>query len=208
MAAAANFAEVFGDLEKAKQYRAASEKMKVAMETYLYSKEQRRFLRTIVPRDGEYQIDLTVDSSMSATFAFGVYDVFDKRVESTMKAIMEKLSVKTPVAGMARYAGDHFHRVSEDFQNVPGNPWIICTLWTAQYIIAKAETLSELQKAIPVLQWVTKHAMVSGVLPEQLHPQTGQPLSVSPLTWSHGEFILTIRRFIEKLSRLKGENGS
>ncbi|MFC1713333.1 glycoside hydrolase family 15 protein [Candidatus Poribacteria bacterium] len=206
LTAAANFAEIFGDQEKASQYRAASEKVKAAMETYLYSKEQRRFLRTIVPSGGEYQLDLTVDSSMYATFAFGVYDVFDKKVERTMKVIMEKLSVKTSVSGIARYAGDHYNRVSEDFQNVPGNPWIICTLWTAQYAIAKAKTISELQDAIPILQWATEHAMKSGVLPEQLHPHTGQSLSVSPLTWSHGEFILTIRRFIEKFISFRGKS--
>jgi len=206
LTAAANFAEIFGDQEKAKQYRAASMEMKAAMDTYLYSEDQGRFLRTIAPRDGEYQSDFTVDSSMYATFSFGVYDVFDKRVESTMKAIMEELSVKTDIGGVARYANDYFNRVSEDTENVPGNPWIICTLWTAQYMIAKAKTSSELQAAIPVLRWVAEHAMKSGVLPEQLHPHTGQPLSVSPLTWSHGEFILTIRRFIEKRSILEGSN--
>ena len=32
--------------------------------------------------------------------------------------------------------------------------------------------------------------------PEQLHPHTGEPLSVSPLTWSHAAFITTTLRYL------------
>jgi hypothetical protein len=49
----------------------------------------------------------------------------------------------------------------------------------------------------------------SGVLAEQLNPITGEPLSVSPLTWSHATYIATVhrlmRRMSEKLTILEGE---
>ena len=75
----------------------------------------------------------------------------------------------------------------------------------AQYVIAKAMTISELQKAVPMLQWVAEHATESGMLPEQLDPYTGQSISVSPLSWSHGEFILTVHKFIDKLNSFSVE---
>jgi len=200
LTAAANFSEVCGDTARIDQFRAASEKMKTAINKHLYSEEHRRFLRKIVPRDGDYEKDLTVDSSMYGTFAFGAYDVHDEKVKGTMQAIHEKLTVKTDVGGIARYEGDPYQKITEDVQNVPGNPWIICKLWMAQYVIAEAETISELQKAVPMLQWVAKHALGSGMLPEQLDPYTGKSISVSPLAWSHGEFILTVHKFINKLN--------
>lgn len=119
-----------------------------------------------------------------------------------MKAIEDRLWVKSEVGGVARYEDDYYHRVSDDTTNVPGNPWFICTLWLAQYRIAVARTVKELKLAIPFMEWVMKYATSSGVLAEQINPYTGEPLSVSPLTWSHGEFVITVMEFIEKTRSL------
>jgi GH15 family glucan-1,4-alpha-glucosidase len=42
-----------------------------------------------------------------------------------------------------------------------------------------------------------------GVMAEQVNPFTSEPLSVSPLTWSHAEYILTVRWYIGKYHRLQ-----
>ena len=81
---------------------------------------------------------------------------------------------------------------------MPGNPWFICTLWLAQYKMATARTVAELQPAREILDWVVAHALPSGVLAEQLHPHTHEPLSVSPLTWSHAEFVTAVLTLLEK----------
>ena len=57
-----------------------------------------------------------------------------------MRAVEQKLWVKTGVGGVARYENDYYHRVSSDIATVPGNPWFICTLWLADYFIARAKT--------------------------------------------------------------------
>ncbi len=31
---------------------------------------------------------------------------------------------------------------------------------------------------------------------EQIHPITGEPLSVSPLTWSHAAFVSRVERYL------------
>ena len=56
-----------------------------------------------------------------------------------------------------------------------------------------------------MIRWVMSHALPSGVLPEQINPFNGEPLSVSPLTWSHAEFITTVCRWEERYRRLTDE---
>lgn len=203
LSASANFADVFGDGQKADEFRNATGQMREAIDRYFYRHENKRFIRTLFSTSDGYQGDTTVDSSLYGMFAFGIYDVNDPKVVSTMHAVNKFLKIKTAIGGIARYENDPLLRISHDFSSVPGNPWIICTLWTAQFVIAKANTLTELSEALSILQWVAEHAFESGVLPEQINPITGEPLSVSPLAWSHSEFILTMVRFARKVYSLE-----
>ena len=86
---------------------------------------------------------------------------------------------------------------------MPGNPWLICTLWLAQWYIAKAKDMKEIQEAIPILEWVASRALPSGVLAEQVHPYNNQPVSVSPLTWSHATFVTTVLEYLDKLKEIE-----
>ena len=140
---------------------------------------------------------------MFAVFSFGVLPADDPRVMRTMEAIQEKLRVKTEIGGYARYEGDYYFRFSDNMDQVPGNPWIISTLWVAEWEIAKAATVEDLKGAFDKLSWVCKYALESGILAEQLHPLTGAPVSVAPLTWSHSTFVLTVTKYAEKYRELK-----
>ena len=201
--AAEKFANLFRDARRIKIYHKAAEEMKAAMEKYLYSEDHGRFLKAIVPRtDGSFDSDLTIDASMYAPFYFGVFEPGDEKVVNTMNAIKQRLWVKTEVGGIARYEGDTYYKVSDHTQDMPGNPWLLCTLWLAQWYIAKAETSEELREAIPILEWVASKALPSGVLAEQVHPFTNQPLSVSPLTWSHAAFVTTVLEYMNKVGEI------
>ena len=59
---------------------------------------------------------------------------------------------------------------------------------------------AELAQALDLLSWAAAHALPSGVLPEQLNPLTGEPLSVSPLTWSHATYIASAHRVLRRLA--------
>src|SRR5207302_2049397 len=61
----------------------------------------------------------------------------------------------------------------------------------------------DLKPARDIINWVVAHQMPGGLLSEQLHPNTGAPLSVSPLTWSHAEFIVTVDEFCKKAAALR-----
>ncbi len=150
-----------------------------------------------------YEVDEVLDASLWAIYKFHLFEVDDPRVEATMKAVNQKLWVKTPVGGVARYENDYYHRVSNDIAAVPGNPWFICTLWLADYFIGRAKSTAELKLALPIFEWTAGHALESGVLAEQVNPYTNEPLSVSPLTWSHATVVSTCVKYLEKLEALQ-----
>ena len=202
--AASRFAQIFGDRERAEKYKTVAMETKDAMLKHLYDKKTGRFLKMIKP-DGKGNLlkDQTIDSSVYGIFEFGVLPADDPRVEKTMKAVESILWVKTEVGGIARYQNDYYQRVGQDFKKVPGNPWPICTLWLAEWYIAKAKSLEDMKKGETLLQWVADHALESGVLPEQIDPYNNEPLSVSPLTWSHSTFVLTVIEYLNKLNEIR-----
>ena len=147
---------------------------------------------------GQIEVDATRDSSLWGLFAFGLYSPDDPKIVSSMADLKEALWLKTDVGGMARYEGDEYHRTSRD---VPGNPWFLCTLWMADYFSERAADEECAQQAIKLLNWVAEHALPSGVLAEQVHPFNGQPVSVSPLAWSHGTFVASVHRLLMRLGK-------
>jgi GH15 family glucan-1,4-alpha-glucosidase len=196
---ASRFAGILGEDDKLEYYGAVSERIQAGILKHLYSERLGRFIRGLkVNRDGSYEEDTTLESSCWAVFAFHVLPADDQRVVSTMQAIKEGLWVKTRVGGIARYEDDGYFQKSKDVETIPGNPWIICTLWLAQWYIAIAKSKEDLSHAAELLLWGEKAALNTGILPEQLHPLTGETVSVTPLTWSHGTYVATVCAYIQK----------
>ncbi len=215
--AARNFAVCFGDREKAAKYDQAANEIKAAAARHLFSDKLGRFVRRLVPRETVapeakethelFEVDEVLDASLYSIFKFHLFEVDDPRVVATMREVEQKLWVKTRVGGVARYENDYYHRVSNDIESVPGNPWFICTLWLADYYITRANTTAELKEALPIFEWAAAHSLESGVLAEQVHPYTNAPLSVSPLTWSHATVVSTAIKYLEKLESLQTCSG-
>ena len=143
---------------------------------------------------------------MLSLATLGVLDSKDPRMIETANAVREQLWLKTPVEGCARYQGDVYQRAEDSPKDIPGNPWFISTLWLAEYFIDQAENLEQLHETISYLEWCGKNALPSGVLAEQVHPVSGSPLSVSPLTWSHSAFVWTVLQYTEKDKKLRKNN--
>jgi GH15 family glucan-1,4-alpha-glucosidase len=91
-------------------------------------------------------------------------------------------------------------RISPAF---PDNPWIICTLWLAEWKIRRATSEADLALTLDLLQWAAAHARPSGCLLEQIHPYTGGPLWVSPLTWSYAGVVQALLGNRDKRHALK-----
>ncbi len=149
--------------------------------------------------------DYTIDSSICGPFLFGMFQATDPLIESTLAALIDRLWCKTELGGIARYENDRYQQVSQDITNIPGNPWFICTMWVAQYHIARAQSVDDLKPALQILIWAQRCALHSGVLAEQVHPYSGAPLSVSPLTWSHAAVVIAVHEYIDKYNELQAK---
>src|SRR5437868_7008987 len=189
LSAARDFAAAFGQHDLSKRYGTAADEIKTAALTHLYDDERGRFVRTVtVLADGTITKDATLDLSMAGIFLFGMLPADDPRVVATMRALESRLWVRTAIGGFARYENDSYFQQSEDIANVPGNPWFVATLWVVEHHIATAKTLADLERPRELLEWCATKANRSGVLAEQVHPLTGDPMSVAPLTWSHAAY--------------------
>ena len=202
LTAAARFAEILGKERSEHNFDRIAEDMRLAIIKHLYNPEDGSFYRSlIIDPNGMTVYDRTIDASSAyGLFLFGVLAVDDPMLMHAMKLTKEKLTVNTPVGGIARYLGDQYYRVGTD---VPGNPWFITTLWFTQYSIALAKNDHDLDQVRADLNWVERSALRSGILSEQLNPYTKEQLSAAPLTWSHAEYIRTIIMYMRKLTELK-----
>ncbi len=190
--AASNLADLTGNHEEADKYRKTANEIRKAILKYLYDEETGRFVRMIHRFKGRWIKDTTVESSLALLPELGVLPENDYRIINTMKAIGKHLWVNTHIGGIARYEGDYYHRVDN---NLPGNPWIVTTLWLANWYI----DIEEYENALELLNWVLKRRSQAGLLAEQYNPHTGEPLSVMPLTWSHSSFCYTVQKLNRKL---------
>jgi glucoamylase len=196
LSAAAKFAEVFFDRKRESELNKVASRMKGAIVKNLYDNKLKRFIRGFYPNGKR---DLVLDSSLSYLFMSGTFEAQNTQVSETMNTLEEKLWIDTSVAGLPRYENDEYFRVSKDVQ---GNPWVICTLWLARWYIAKANSKSDLSKGLKLLNWATKTASSAGLLAEQIDPNNRNLISVSPLTWSHAEFVIAASEYAEKFKKL------
>jgi GH15 family glucan-1,4-alpha-glucosidase len=196
---AAHISLALGHHRHADRYQEAADTMQQAFLFHLYDEKEQCFLKKLDLYQSEIMNrDAIPDMSISAVWMFGILPANDPRVVSTMQRLAALLAVRTPVGGFARYKNDVYQLTEKLSDAIPGNPWIITTLWYAQWQIAYATTLKELEAPLAWLQWVKSHASSSNILPEQLHPISGAAVSVAPLTWSHAEYVRTYLMYVKK----------
>lgn len=200
MHAAAELANLFNEQERREKYERAAQEIRDAMVRHLWLEQEQRFARGLVMHDdGTLKLDRTVDASLFATFHLGVFAADSAMAEGSMAAVREHLWVQTEVGGVARYENDAYQRVAEAGETIPGNPWVICTLWLAEHAVARATSVAELQSALDLVRWARSKARPSLVLPEQIHPLTGAPAGVIPFTWSHAQIVSVVRGYLDAL---------
>jgi len=140
LAAAAQFAGIFGETDRAERYARAASEIRDDILRHLWDPEAGRFVKSIRPTEsGNYVRDLTVDASAFGICEFGVLPAGHEYVARTMTSVESALWVKTKIGGCARYEKDNYQRVGDDYAVVPGNPWPVCTLWLARWHIATGD---------------------------------------------------------------------
>ncbi len=199
--AASRFAMMLGKDDDSRTYQAVAERMQTAIGTVLYDESLKMFVKHVLhSEDGDLTFDKTLDtSSFYGLIAFDVFDIDDPKITASAKTVQDRLQVHSNSKGYIRYENDGYYRMSD--ADTP-NPWVITTLWMAQYLIKKATKLTHLKEPLDLLNWTCSHATTGGVLAEQMHPNTRAHLSTAPLTWSHAEYVLTVDAYLKKVAEL------
>ncbi|HSW98685.1 MAG TPA: glycoside hydrolase family 15 protein [Candidatus Saccharimonadales bacterium] len=182
---AVKLAEVAQHPDDSAQWQKAAERMREGLEA-LYQPEGAYFRRGfLLQDDGSLQYDDILDiSSLYGPYMFAQLPLDDPRMKNTLEAVKNRLWNQSPVGGVIRDEHDGYFLSKQQYK---GNPWIVCTLWVSQYYNA----LGDHAQATQLLDWALARAQHSGALSEQFDPDTGEALGVTPLVWSHAEFVNT-----------------
>lgn len=215
LSGAANIAEALGKKRDHRSFKRGADEIKQAARIRFQNTDNQylhRSFRKDLPapastgrraEGNKIFYDSTIDiSSIFGFIEYGIYGAGDREMLEAYEALEKNLLCQTSVGGYPRYIGDKYRLIHND---VPGNPWIITTLWAAQIIIKRASSTDELKEAKDWILWATHHAGSSGVMPEQIDPHTGEHLSASPLTWSHAEFVITVLAYLDKKRGFEGK---
>ncbi len=199
--AASEISKILGNDANEGTYRKAAIEIQKGILKYLWNDADGVFHNMMLPNGAGHSIDGTVDiSSAYGVFSFGVLPADDPRLIRAFDTSVRVLSHGVESGGLARFENDDYYRIDA---SAPGNPWVITTLWYAEYLLARAKSEHDLDRVREIFAWVVKHAQPSGVLSEQLHPKSGQQVGATPLTWAHGAYVLTVLKYLEVSKRLR-----
>ncbi len=136
--------------------------------------------------DGNLEYNDILDiSNLYGPLMFARLPLSDPRMAGTLAAVEQKLLNTSPIGGVVRDEHDGYFLTKTQYK---GNPWIVCSLWLAQYY----QTTGNADKARELIAWSLQRAQPSGALSEQFDPETGFALGVTPLVWSHAELVNTL----------------
>ncbi|WP_035157569.1 glycoside hydrolase family 15 protein [Cohnella thermotolerans] len=208
--AAASFAALRGETELAAKWNGVADTIARQITSLCWNEEKGAFYRgvTLTVNKSEYeqaaQAGLPVSSIVDAkgysryrlaydpivdvsllgvSVPFAVVPPEHSQAVRTADAVEKELTV-AGVGGIKRYENDSY---------IGGNPWILTTLWLAQYRACSGRV----DEARKLLDWAVRHRTYAGLLPEQVDRHTGETAWVVPLTWSHAMFILTVHLIAE-----------
>jgi glucoamylase len=184
--AAAKLAQVVEAPDDAAKWQKAAHDIRGKLDT-LYNVGDGNFVKGyLLQDDGSLQYDNTLDiSSLYGPYMYAGLALDDARLTSTAAQVEKRILNVTPAGGVLRYENDNYFLTKREYL---GNPWIVTSLWLAQYYMGNGNAAA----AQPLLDWALARQTTSGALGEQFDPADASPLGVSPLVWSHAEMINTI----------------
>jgi GH15 family glucan-1,4-alpha-glucosidase len=188
---AAGLAEAMSDQDSAVRWRSASDDIYDAAHKHLYNRQRGYFLKSIRNRESGMERDETIDlSAFFGAYMFGLFPLDGEEIKQSFDTI-RSMFMQDGSFGLPRYENDNYHRRDDSGL---GNYWYIASLWIAQY----AQEIGDVTLRDAILAWLHDNVDGSLMLAEQLHPKTLEPLSVSPLVWSHAEYMATQLDIIDK----------
>lgn len=182
---AAKLADVADNPDDAVKWKRAADGIRQNLDK-LYHEDGYFVKGFLLQPDGTLQYDNTLDiSNLYGPYMYAGLQLNDPRLSSTAAEIEKRIMNVTPSGGVLRYENDNYFRTKGQYS---GNPWIVSSLWMAQYYASVKRD----EEALALLKWALDREVQSGALSEQFDPETGAPVGVSPLVWSHAEMVNTI----------------
>ena len=143
---------------------------------HFYDENKKSFVRNL----DDKKIDISI---LGLVTPFNIFTPKEKKILNTVERI--NMTLRTYTGGYTRFEVDHY---------MNGNPWVITTLWMANYYLEADEKT----KAKECFDLVVKTCAKHGFLPEQINNEKMAPAWVIGLGWSHAMYIITLKKFIEK----------
>ena len=149
-------------------------KTKEYVKSTFYDENKNSFVRS---EDRKMDISL-----LGLVTPFHMFSPNEKKMQNTVEKI--DLTLRTYTGGYLRYEGDNY---------LGGNPWVISSLWLANYYLEKGDKKQAKQHFEYIVRTATEH----GFLGEQIDNKTLKPAWVIGLAWSHAMFV----NVLEKLNK-------
>ena len=143
---------------------------------HFYDENKKSFVRNL----DDKKIDISI---LGLVTPFNIFTPKEKKILNTVERI--NMTLRTYTGGYTRFEVDHY---------MNGNPWVITTLWMANYYLEADEKT----KAKECFDLVVKTCAKHGFLPEQINNEKMAPAWVIGLGWSHAMYIITLKKLIEK----------
>ena len=143
---------------------------------HFYDENKKSFVRNL----DDKKIDISI---LGLVTPFNIFTPKEKKILNTVERI--NMTLRTYTGGYTRFEVDHY---------MNGNPWVITTLWMADYYLEADEKTKAKECFDLVLKTCAKH----GFLPEQINNEKMAPAWVIGLGWSHAMYIITLKKLIEK----------
>lgn len=144
--------------------------------TNFYDETKKSFVRNLEDK----KIDISI---LGIIYPFNMFTAKEKKVLNTVERM--NMTIRTYTGGYQRFENDHYKG---------GNPWVIATLWMANYYLETGEN----KKARECFDFVLKTSAKHGYLAEQIDNDQMAPAWVIGLGWSHAMFIITLEKMIKK----------
>ena len=141
-----------------------------------YDETKKSFVRNLDDR----KIDI---SMLGAVVPFNLFTPKEKKILNTVERI--NMTLRTYTGAYTRFERDQY---------MNGNPWVVTTLWMANYYLEAGEKI----KAKECFDLITKTCTEHGFLGEQINNEKMEPAWVIGLGWSHAMYIITLKKLIEK----------
>lgn len=156
------------------------EKLNLEIKKYIlshfYDDEKKVFVRNLEDK----KLDISI---LGSIVPFGVFTPNEKKILNSVEKI--NMTLRTYMGGYKRFEDDHY---------MNGNPWVVATLWMANYYLEAGED----KKAKECFDYVVKTSAHHGFLPEQVNNDTLKPAWVIGLGWSHSMFVMILKKMMEK----------